>query len=181
MGHDPARTFTTRPVVSNARLEATDLTRVHRIPATTAARAILECAAILPADEDDRLERMYAEAHALNLGAPTYAPSRPSLESIADETRARAAALEAARQSDLPQAETNGFLYGRERDMVWRDKKIVVEADSYAFHSHSRPWARDIGETNELQLQGYLVLRFTWFDVTERPHFVIAKIRRRPQ
>ncbi|MDQ3729606.1 MAG: endonuclease domain-containing protein [Actinomycetota bacterium] len=62
--------------------------------------------------------------------------------------------------------------------MLWHAQRVVAEADSYTFHSHSRPWARDIGKTNELQLNGYIVLRFTWFDVTERPAWVIGEIRR---
>ena len=86
--------------------------------------------------------------------------------------------LQLVRASDLEPSETNVFIHGREVDVVWRSAKVAVESDSYTFHSHSRPWARDIGKTNELQLRGYIVLRFTWFDVTERPAWVIAKIRR---
>ena len=54
----------------------------------------------------------------------------------------------------------------------------MVETDSYAFHGDPATWAKDIGKTNELQLLGYVVLRFTWFDVTERPTWVIGEIRR---
>ena len=86
--------------------------------------------------------------------------------------------LAVVRGSDLREPEVNAFVEGRERDLVWRTEKVVVEADSYTFHSHARPWAKDIGQSNELQLRGYIVLRFTWFDVTERPLWVIGKIRR---
>jgi very-short-patch-repair endonuclease len=182
-------------IVSNARLDARDITRVHRIPTTTAARAILECAAILPLDEDDRLEQMCAEAHAFSLAKlpdledqikrnpgkrgvarlsallRRHQPARTKLEL---ERRL----LRLVRSSDLPAPEVNAFVEGKERDMVWRAQKLVVEADSYAFHSHSRAWARDIGNSNELQLRGFIVLRFTWFDVTERPSWVIEEIRR---
>ena len=76
----------------------------------------------------------------------------------------------------------NAWLEGKERDLVWREQRVVVEADSYTFHGDPRTWAKDIGKTNELQLLGYVVLRFTWFDVTERPAWVIedpAALRRR--
>jgi len=86
--------------------------------------------------------------------------------------------LAVIRGSDLPEPEVNAFVEGGERDLVWRAEKLVVEADSYTFHSHARPWAKDIGQSNELQVRGYIVLRFTWFDVTKRPLWVIGKIRR---
>lgn len=188
----------TRPglIVRQARLDPRDITRVHRIPTTTAARAILECAAVLPANEDDRLEQMCAEAHAAG------SAKLPDLrDQIARNPRKRGVArlaslldrhktpartkrelerrlLAVVRSSGLPEPEVNAFVEGRERDLFWGAQKLVVEADSYTFHSHARPWARDIGNTNELQLLGYLVLRFTWFDVTERPLWVIEKIRR---
>ena len=182
-------------IVSNASLDPRDITRVERIPTTSAARAILECAAVLPADEDDRLERMCAEAHGLGLAKlpdlenqiernpgkrgvtrlsallRRHQPARTKLEL---ERRL----LKLVRGSNLPAPEVNAFVHGKERDLVWREQKLVVEADSYAFHSHSRAWARDIGRSNELQLRGFIVLRFTWFDVTERPSWVIDEIRR---
>ena len=71
----------------------------------------------------------------------------------------------------------NAYVLGKERDLVWREQRVVVETDTYEFHSDARTWARDIGKTNELQLARWLVLRFTWFDVTERPVWVLAKIK----
>ena len=88
------------------------------------------------------------------------------------ETQARAASgssSDSSRASDLPEPEVNAWVEGKERDLVWREQRVVVEADSYTFHGDPRTWAKDIGKTNELQLLGYVALRFTWFDVTERP------------
>ncbi len=87
--------------------------------------------------------------------------------------------LKLVRASDLPHPEVNAWLEGKERDLVWREQRVVVEADSYTFHGDPASWAKDIGKTNELQLLGYVVLRFTWFDVTERRQWVIGEIRRR--
>ena len=50
-------------IVRKATLDPSDITSIERIKTTTAARAILDCAAILPPDEDYRLETMCAEGH----------------------------------------------------------------------------------------------------------------------
>ena len=49
-------------IVRKATLEPCDITSIERIKVTTAARTILDCAAILPSGEDNRLEEMCAEA-----------------------------------------------------------------------------------------------------------------------
>lgn len=184
-------------IVRRGGLDRRDVTRIDRVPVTTAARTILDCAAILPGDEeDDRLERMCAEAHALHLARlPDLRdqiernPGRRGVGRLMELLDRHDAPRHTKRElerrllrlvlsSELPHPETNQWIHGREVDMLWRDRHVVVEADSYAFHSHARRWARDIGKTNELQLHGYIVLRFTWFDVTDRPSWVIAEIDR---
>ena len=49
-------------IVRKATLEPCDITSIERIKVTTAARTILDCAAVLPPDEDYRLEEMCAQA-----------------------------------------------------------------------------------------------------------------------
>ena len=100
-----------------------------------------------------------------------YSPKKPKRE-------LERKLLRLVRGSDLPEPEINAYVLGKERDLVWREQRVVVEADSYAFHSDARTWARDIGKTNELQLANWLVLRFTWFDVTERPAWVVDRIKK---
>ena len=46
-------------------------------------------------------------------------------------------------------------------DLVWFDGKIVVEIDSYRFHSSRSDFANDRHRDYELQLSGFLVLRLT--------------------
>ena len=177
-----------------ATLEPSDITTVQRIRTTTASRTILDCAAILPAEEDHRLEEMCAQA-VPKLASPADLaaqiernpgkPGIPRLAALLDrhapkrpKRELERKLLRLVRSSDLPEPEVNVFLLGRERDLVWREQRVVVEADSYAFHSDARTWARDICKTNDLQLAGFVVLRFTWFDVAERPAWVISKVQR---
>lgn len=174
-------------------MEPLDVTEVERIPVTTAARTILDCAPIL---DDEQLEAMCAEAHALgsarapvlrdqlgrNPGRRGAAKLRKLLDRQAPPRRTKRELerrlLRLVLASDLPEPEANVWINGSNVDLLWRSERVVVEADSYTFHSHTRPWARDIGKTNELQLQGFLVLRFTWFDVNERSGWVVDEIAR---
>jgi len=181
-------------IVRKAKLEPCDITPIERIRTTTAARTILDCAAILPPDEDDRLEAMCAGAHSKGARLPALReqiernPGKPGVVRLAKLLDRRTGParpkrdlerklLRVVRNSDLPEPEVNAWVEGKERDLLWRKKMVVVEADSYTFHGDPRTWAKDIGKTNDLQLLGYVVLRFTWFDVTERAEWVIGKIR----
>ena len=57
--------------------------------------------------------------------------------------------------------------------------ELVVEVDSYAFHSSRRAFERDRRKQAELQGLGFEVLRFTWLQITERPEWVVAQIAAR--
>ena len=181
-------------IVRKAELEPVDIIKNERIPLTGAARTVLDCAAILPANEDYRLEEMCAQAIPRlikpvdlwtqierNPGKPgvrrltkvldRHAPKRPKSE-------LERKLLRLVRGSDLPEPAVNVRVLGKERDLVWHEQRLVVEADSYEFHADARTWSRDIAKSNELQLAGWTVLRFTWFDVLERPAWLIDEVRR---
>ena len=181
-------------IVRKATLEPCDVTSIERIKVTTAARTILDCAAILPPDEDDRLEAMCAEASPKRRQAagppradraqPGQAGRRPARETprpprspARPKRELERKLLRLVRASDLPEPEVNAWVVGKERDLVWREQRVVVEADCYTFHCD----AADLGEGHRQDQRapalGYVVLRFTWFDVTERPTWVIDKIR----
>jgi hypothetical protein len=181
-------------IARKATLEPCDITTIERIKVTTAARTILDCAAILPPNEDSRLEEMCAQAIPKQakpselLEQIERNPGKPGVRRLARLLERRAPKrpkrelerklLRLVRSSDLPEPEVNSYVLGKERDLVWREQRVVVEADSYEFHADARTWARDIGKANDLQLARWVALRFTWFDVTERPMWVLAKTRR---
>ena len=54
--------------------------------------------------------------------------------------------------------------------------RIAIEVDGRAFHSDRRSFERDRWRQNALMVGGWLVLRFTWEQITERPDEVIATI-----
>jgi very-short-patch-repair endonuclease len=55
---------------------------------------------------------------------------------------------------------------------------VVVETDGWLAHSTPYAFEADRATTNALQLQGWLVLRFTWADLTRRARQVAATVCR---
>lgn len=55
--------------------------------------------------------------------------------------------------------------------------RIAIEVDGRAFHSDRRSFEHDRWRQNALSVGGWLVLRFTWEQITQRPHEVIAIIQ----
>jgi very-short-patch-repair endonuclease len=62
-------------------------------------------------------------------------------------------------------------------DFAFPRPKIVIEVDGWAFHSDQEVFQNDRKRQNYLILMGWQVLRFTWLDLVEYPHRVIAEIR----
>lgn len=63
-----------------------------------------------------------------------------------------------------------------EIDFALLDLRIAIEVDGRAHHSDRRSFERDRARPNELTLQGWLVLRFTWEQITSDPEWVIATV-----
>ncbi|CAJ1509950.1 type IV toxin-antitoxin system AbiEi family antitoxin domain-containing protein [[Mycobacterium] burgundiense] len=63
-------------------------------------------------------------------------------------------------------------------DFAFPEPKVAIEIDGFAFHSGVEEFVADRSRQNFLVLRGWQVLRFTWWDLIERPERVIAEIRR---
>jgi len=63
-----------------------------------------------------------------------------------------------------------------EIDFAHLGLRIAIEVDGRAFHSDRRSFEHDRWRQNALTVGGWLVLRFTWEQITERPDEVIAVI-----
>jgi very-short-patch-repair endonuclease len=61
-------------------------------------------------------------------------------------------------------------------DFAWPEAKLAVEVDGYRWHSGRQQWQSDLERQNALAEVGWLVLRFTWYDVVSRPNYVISTI-----
>jgi very-short-patch-repair endonuclease len=62
-------------------------------------------------------------------------------------------------------------------DVLFEAAKVVVEIDGWAAHRDRQAFQRDRTRQNGLVAAGYLVLRFTWEDLSVRPAYVVATVR----
>jgi hypothetical protein len=63
-------------------------------------------------------------------------------------------------------------------DVALPKLKLAIEVDGMAFHQGPDRFQRDRTRQNALIGLGWTVLRFTWWDLVDRPTYVIATIRR---
>jgi very-short-patch-repair endonuclease len=174
-------------------LSPQDIRTHQRIPITSPARTLLDLGATLPVDE---LERAAAEAWAKRLvrrsdlqAQVDRNPNRPGtpalralLELERDPARTRSKAerrlLTLVRTAGLPEPETNAYIGPHEVDCLWRAEKLVVEFDSWSFHSSRKAFENDRRRDADLLARGYRVLRITWRRLIREPDAVIALLSR---
>ena len=61
-------------------------------------------------------------------------------------------------------------------DLAYPDQQLAVELDGWAPHYGRAEWERDHARHNATELSGWRTLRFTWWDVTERPISVVLAV-----
>jgi very-short-patch-repair endonuclease/predicted transcriptional regulator of viral defense system len=85
-------------------------------------------------------------------------------------------------RSDLPmphrQVEilANGARY--RLDLAYPTRRIAIEGDGFGVHTERGAFERDRVRQNDLLLDGWLVLRFTWEQIVNSPEWVVRTIRR---
>jgi len=62
-------------------------------------------------------------------------------------------------------------------DIAFPTLRVAVEVDGRAWHSAADRFQHDRQRQNALVARGWVVLRFTWEDVTRRPQSVLATLR----
>jgi very-short-patch-repair endonuclease len=92
--------------------------------------------------------------------------------------------LELVIHADLPRPEVNavvtlddGTTYSV--DFLWRDRRLAVETDGFDAHARESSFYADSRRDLRLRSARFEVLRFTWPDVSERAHEVVAAVRAR--
>lgn len=164
----------------------------HRgLPVTTVARTLLDIAPMLTPSQ---LRRALAEADYRRL------LDRREIETVLGRGRAGSTALRRAlaahlpalartlsvleerflalcEESGVPTPEVNAKVEGLMVDAVWRRERVAVELDGYAAHGGRAAIERD--RTRELALRagGFIVVRYTWRQVTEEPARVVGDLR----
>jgi hypothetical protein len=176
-------------------LHPEDVAEIDGIPVTSLARTLLDNAEVLPLGQVIRmieqaerrqvfdlkaLERLLARSH----GRHGVKPLRAALADIHGEP-ARVNSdwerdfLDFCDAYDIPRPELNVIVEGYEVDALWRDRKLIVELDSWTHHRHRRAFEDDRRKYGALQLAGHIVLPITWRRLEIEPQEVADLIRRR--
>jgi len=61
-------------------------------------------------------------------------------------------------------------------DLIWRNRRIAVEADGAAWHDHRLTREHDVDKQALLEAHGWRVLRVTWEQTVRRPRQTLARI-----
>ncbi|HWN83430.1 MAG TPA: type IV toxin-antitoxin system AbiEi family antitoxin domain-containing protein, partial [Candidatus Udaeobacter sp.] len=164
---------------------------VDRIPATNPARTLLDFAELV---DDRALERAFEEADrrrlltipALELvcargyGRRGLKPLRGLLETArppATRSPLEDQVRDLCREHELPIPKTNVVVLGKEVDVFWPDHRLMVEADSFAFHGHRAAFERDRARDAAMQVAGFRVIRLTHRRIEKEPEKVAAELR----
>jgi Protein of unknown function (DUF559) len=181
----------------SSTLYPADFTTVGGIPCTNAARTLLDLAdlatdrqltACIEAAErrglyDDRAVKKVigvagARAAARRLRSVLGAYEEPP----ATRTELERRALELFAQAGLPRPLVNTPVETAEApfevDFLWPDRALVVEADSYGWHSDRASFEEDRRRDQLMRAEGYSVVRITWRQViSDRQRIVRALVQ----
>jgi very-short-patch-repair endonuclease len=80
------------------------------------------------------------------------------------------------RDALLPAPETNVSIHGYEVDLLWREQRLVVEVDGYAYHGNRGTFERDRRKDAQLGAAGLSSMRVTWLQMQDEPYALIAHI-----
>jgi very-short-patch-repair endonuclease len=118
-------------------------------------------------------------AHLRNTGRHGSPAARVMLHAAEDGARSAAERLliRLLKEADITGWTANHPVAGYRVDVGFPDLKLALETDGLAFHSDSDDFHNDRKRQNAVILSGWLVLRFTWLDLTGYPERVVAEIR----
>ena len=170
-------------------LDGLDLRWVGPVPTTSAARTVLDVAAV---DGPRMAERMLAQALRSEVTSATEVRSLVTrarghhgcgivARLIAtgpafDRSVAERLLLELVRRAGLPEPRMNARVGGYEVDAWWTDLDVVVEFDSLTFHGDVLAFRRDRGKSRRLQAAGHDVVPVVWTDLQDAPDVVVADL-----
>jgi len=174
-------------------LHPRDIRRHKGLRLTAPARTLLDLAAVIP---KETLEQAVAEAIARRLVSASAlretlersprSHGAKALRELLDRptapawTRSKPERLMLAlvRRHRLPEPATNIQLEEWNVDFLWRDQGLVVEVDTYSFHSSPASWERDHQKQTDLEDCGLTIRRVTKRQLEEQPDSVAGRLKR---
>jgi len=163
-------------------------------PVTAPLRTVLDCARSMPFAEalgvaDGFLRRGLVEGPELRSAAEGLrGAGRARVRAVARaadprsdnpfESALRAVVLGCGAGDFVPQVRLRVPPLGLVRpDLVDEQRRVVLEADSFAWHGSRAALVRDCERYDALVVAGFLVLRFSWEQVVGRPEEVADAVR----
>ncbi|MGC1166954.1 MAG: type IV toxin-antitoxin system AbiEi family antitoxin domain-containing protein [Solirubrobacterales bacterium] len=178
--------------IHRGRLHTEDGDERAGIPVTSVARTLFDYAEVV---DFQRLERAWEETDRLKLlrlrevervcergyGRRALKPIRRLLAETQAVTRTRSPLEDRfqrfCRFYDLPAHSTNVEVLGKEVDVLWPAAKLIVELDSWEFHSHRAAFQRDRARDTRLLVAGYRTARVTHDRLDKEATALAAEIR----
>jgi very-short-patch-repair endonuclease len=175
------------------QLDRRDVAVRERLAVTSPARTLLDLAATLTTRE---LEAALDEALTMRITSRSKlaellhrAPHRKAAPTLAALLAARGRStvtrsmgeerfLHLVRAAGLPDPECNVPIQGFVVDALWRRQRLVVEVDSYQFHSSRSAFERDRRKDAALEQAGLEVARVSWDQMESEPYAVVARLAR---
>lgn len=165
-------------LVTHRRLHEADVVVVDGLRVASAATALLDIAA----DGDTSTVDNALLTRRVTITELDDALSRYPRRRGAPEARRLFDALRSGARSEAERTATalfdahgitgwtaNTEVLGYLLDFVFREARLVVEIDGFAFHRDAKAFQRDRTKRNALLADGWRVLNFTWDDITRRP------------
>jgi very-short-patch-repair endonuclease len=197
-GKPPAAEVTTarkrcvhRVTVRRGAVDSRDRSTYRGIPSTSVPRTLTDLAADLPLDD---LARACHEAGVRFKTTPAHVAAvlerRPRCHGapklrivLSGDARVTLSALERRflellAEHRLPLPRTNRPAGAHRVDCRWPDRRLIVELDSYRFHSSRYAWEQDRRRERDARARGDELRRYTWADVFEEPEQAIVELRR---
>jgi very-short-patch-repair endonuclease len=154
-----------RPGLIVHRAATLETTIRHGLPVTTVQRTLQDLG------WPDRLTReALARGLIRNDELPRDAEPAPTLTEL--ERRMR----RLCRDAGLPQPVAQHRIGPYRVDFAWPDQRVIVETDDYATHGRRQAFEDDRARDADLAARGYIVIRFTWRQITHEPYTVTARL-----
>lgn len=174
-------------------LQHDEITELDAIQVTTPARTLYDLARIIPRRDLEQalaeaLARRLTDSRAIEAMAKRYG-HRPAarrlmalLGSDAPPALTRSAAEETLlaliRRAQLPDPEVNVRVHGYEVDLYWREERLVIEVDGFAFHGSRRSFEADRRRDATLAAAGMRVMRITWRQLEHERDALLVRLTR---
>jgi Transcriptional regulator, AbiEi antitoxin/Protein of unknown function (DUF559) len=110
-------------------------------------------------------------AHKFLVGRAGHHPKATILERMGRDVLARGGLPKPIAEHPIP------WRAGRRFDDAYPEERVAIEWDSRAWHEQRAAMAEDRRRDREAAAHGWVVLRFTWEEVTERPHEIVETVR----